>query len=752
MTEADKKEIHSEDFQVVLHELLAAYDPWLQEELRLAKSPEALKKEAEGRDPNCEEEVVRAQRLFEHLLTEEVVARLLGPEGREVMGPVKNWRWCLEHLRCCLIFGWLVCRGPRTFRAFAYYLYRYFRCVRGLRPPDKAGHLEVTAEQRRDFQKLIEALAGAYKPYLSDQLTDVEFPVGIPDEVLDGKIDCFEGEQDTAAIFERLLTVETAPYLFGKEKFAEISHMATFRYCRCLCLCAIQFGCCLARARETVDVLRCLQWFFRCVRKCFHPLIAEIDTPAEGACAGPVFVGPCGDLTAIEITGTAAGLAFDHYTLRYSWGANPPVNDAVVYPDCSRPPVHASYGVAVTGALLGYLDTALLPPGITGFTIYLDVYGSGGAHVAATRGFELKTTAVEIVDVAQVLALVGVDPFHAGSTIKLIKTIADVNPAVPETSVGGSFTVTGSAYTVGCDRIMTQYVLARFDAPPAAVVPSFGSAAGGIGLITPVSYDDLPTHPWNSGCFPMSTPNIILNGNLVAAWSTVFCAFPPPGHVVPKVLGKSWDSTALNGRFVILLETRDHLLPAGPFPGTVAAVDQVAVWIDNYWPTALITSIGQIAGCGDLHLKDFVGKTARICGVAYDPPIDPTAPQQRPNDNFGSYSLWFQKNGGASGTIAGATPTTRVPNVWPGPPPPVPPVPPVPPAPDPNLLADWDIVTALDAGVGPPLPASSPQLRRGERCAYVFELTVVDTTHVGDSGDAHHNEALYAINIINDIV
>jgi hypothetical protein len=31
-------------------------------------------------------------------------------------------------------------------------------------------------------------------------------------------------------------------------------------------------------------------------------------------------------------------------------------------------------------------------------------------------------------------------------------------------------------------------------------------------------------------------------------------------------------------------------------------------------------------------------------------------------------------------------------------------------------------------------------------------LTVVDTTHVGDSGDAHHNEALYAINIINDIV
>jgi hypothetical protein len=69
-----------------------------------------------------------------------------------------------------------------------------------------------------------------------------------------------------------------------------------------------------------------------------------------------------------------------------------------------------------------------------------------------------------------------------------------------------------------------------------------------------------------------------------------------------------------------------------------------------------------------------------------------------------------------------------------------------------GVLADWDIVGALDAGVGPPLPASSPQLRRGEQCAYVFELSVYDTTHVGDSGDVHPAYALYAINIINDIV
>ncbi|MBZ5583273.1 MAG: hypothetical protein LAQ30_13915 [Acidobacteriia bacterium] len=738
MTEADRKEIHSDDFQTVLRALLAAYQPWLEAELRHAKSPEELKKAAESTDPNCEEEVALAERLFGPFLTEDVVMRLLGPQGREVMGPVKSWWWCFEHLRCCLIFGWLVCRGPRTFRAFAYYLYRYFRCVRLPRRTDTANQPEISAELRRDFQKLIEALAGAYKPYLTDQFAGIEFPAGIPDEVLDGKIDCFEGEQDTAAIFERLLTVNTAPYLFGEKMYAEISKQPTFRYCRCLCLCAIRFGCCLARARSFVQALRCLLGFFRCVRRCFHPLIGEIDTPAEGACAGPVFLAACGDLTAIEITGTAAGSSFDHYTLRYSWGANPPINDAVVYPDCSHPPAAPSYGTAVTGATLGYLDTALLPPGITEFTVYLDVYGSGGAHLTDSHGFELKTTAVEITQVAQVGALVGEDPFNLGSTTKLIKSVNDANPAVPETSVGGGFTITGSAYTVGCNRIMTQYMLARFNSPPAAPVPTFGSAAGGSTVNAPVVYADSASHPWQSGCFPVSTPNIILNGNLVAYWSALSCAFPAP-HTVPKVVGKTWDSTALNGRFVLLVETRDRLLPGGAYPGTVAAVDQVAVWIDNYDPTALITSIGGISGCGDLHLKDFVGKTAQIRGVAYDPPIDPTAPQQKPNDNFGSYSLWFQKNGGAGGTIPGATPTARVPNVWPGPP-----------GGD-GALANWDIVGALDAGVGPPLPPTSPQLRRGERCAYVFELQVLDQTHVGDSGSVHHREALYAINIINDI-
>ncbi len=740
MTDEDKQLIHSEDFQFVLKALLAAYQPILDEELKRAKSPEELKKEAEGREASCDDEIALANRIFDKFFTEEVALRVLPAEARQILGPIERWRWCLQHIRCCIIFGWLVCRGPRTFRAFSYYLYRYFLCVRGIVLPAGSKNAVLSDEQAQDFRTLVQALARAYRPYLTDQFAGIDFPVGIPDEVIAGKIDCHEGEEDAAAIFERLLTLETAPALLGREAFNSHLREPAFRFCRCWCLCAISFGCCLARSRSLLGVLRCLVAYFRCLQNCFRPLLGEIDTPGENACVDAVFVAACNNMTAIQITGTAAGASFDHYTLRYSWGANPAVNDAVVYPDCSRPPANPNSDVPVTGGTLGYLDASLLPAGVTEFTIFLDVFGSGGLHIVATRTFQIKTTAVEITAAATVNALVAKDPFHPTSVIKLIKATNDPNPAVPEISIGGAFSVTGSAYTVGCDRILTQFVLARFDAPPANPVPSFASAFVGTPLIGPVVYADTPAHPWQSGCFPVITPNIILNGNLVAEWTTIFCPVPP--HTEPKVLPKPfWNSAPLNGRFVILLETRDHLLPAGPFPGSIAAVDQVAVWIDNQEPVALIDSIGGISGCGDLHLKDFIVKTAEIRGVAWDPLIDPTAPPQRPNDNFGSYSLGFQKNGGAGGAIPALTPNTRVPNVFS----------PQPPPPD-GTLANWDIVAALDAGVGPPLPATSPQLRRGERCAYVITLVASDTTHVGDSGSGHSTGPfLYAINIINDI-
>src|SRR5688572_25877116 len=85
-------EIPEADFQFVLKELVAAYQPILEEELRLAKAPDALEKEAAANPPNCEEEFALANRLFEKFFSEEVALRLLPRESREILGPIEQWR------------------------------------------------------------------------------------------------------------------------------------------------------------------------------------------------------------------------------------------------------------------------------------------------------------------------------------------------------------------------------------------------------------------------------------------------------------------------------------------------------------------------------------------------------------------------------------------------------------------------------------------------------------------------------------
>ena len=483
--------------------------------------------------------------------------------------------------------------------------------------------------------------------------------------------------------------------------------------------------------------------------------IADITSPVLNSCAAAALVPACTSgttpLAGIAISGTAAGPGFNHYSLSYSWGGGSPVQDAVVYPDCSRPPANPNATVPVIAGTLGWLDVDLLPPGVTEFTVYLDLLVGGSTHLTDSTTFKIETKAIEITAAATVNAVLGKDPFNLAAPVtKLIKATNNPDPTVPELSIGGAFSVTGSAYVVGCDRILSHYDVRHFDAPPSAPVPVLGSAAGGVPMIpTPVVYDGTSAHPWQSGCFPVITPNIILNGDLIAQWSTNSCSFLGSPYTVPKVKplpffgsGSCPNPASLNGRYVVLLEVQD--LPVGlPGPSSIAGVDQVAVWIDNRCPVAEIHSIGGLGACVDLHLKDFVGKTADIKGVAWDPPIDATAPQQAPNDNFGSYGMHFQKNGGVQVPLPAATPTTRVPNVWPSLP-----------AGSEGTLSHWDIVNALDAASPSPTPGvpASAKLARGERCAYVITLTVTDTTHVGDSGN--HNGSgpvLYALNVINDV-
>ena len=68
-------ELQNEDFQFVLKALLAAYQPILEEELKLAGDPAGLSKQAAGGPPDCDAEITRAIRIFGTFFSEEVAIR-----------------------------------------------------------------------------------------------------------------------------------------------------------------------------------------------------------------------------------------------------------------------------------------------------------------------------------------------------------------------------------------------------------------------------------------------------------------------------------------------------------------------------------------------------------------------------------------------------------------------------------------------------------------------------------------------------
>jgi hypothetical protein len=757
----------NKDFGFVLKAFLGAYRPLLEDELKLARSAETLLKASKDHPPSYESEIKLARTLFERFFTPEVATRLLPDEGRATFGKPNQWAWCHRHILCCMVFGWLVCRGPRTFRGFAYYLYQYWRCVReALGQPVSD---PPTIDEKRDFGRLVRILVSAYAPSIQSQIKDLEYPVDIPKEIESDQIGYDVDDNAVNAVFERLLTAEAAPALFGSAAYAEYGNEPIARSCRCYCISALEFGCCLARAHTLIEAVECLEQFFARNRRCFEPIIAELDTPPT--CSTLTFVAACSNLAGIEIIGTAAGAAFTSYTLSYNVGAAT-TNTAVVYPDCSRPPVHPSASTPVTAGVLGYLDIGLLPPTTTQATVYLDVYGSGGLHLQVSAVFQFAINAIEIAAVAEVPTAIWQDPFNASpSIIKMLQNVA--NPTV-EQSIGGSVSVTGSAYAFGCGMQMTQYQLAlfgpaTFPAPGNVTLPAPApspTALGGTPLINPVIYDGTSAHPWSSVCFLSATPNTKINGDLVAVWTSENCwvPFPPPfgsTHPVPTISSNGVWPSGVNGRYVIFLEVDEAPITLPHTPVVPAGEDKVVVWIDNYPVVGAITQIGNVIGCGDLKLSDFYVKggpniRCPVIGLAWDYLIDITAPHQIPNDNFDSYSLTYQQNGGSPQNFLAAdyapngtagTPTVRVPLLWQATAPTLAQV---------STLALWDIVMALDGGTAPdptkPCIAAKPwQLPRGCHCAYVITLGVGDTTRVGDGGDNHSALVNFAINVINDI-
>jgi hypothetical protein len=448
------------------------------------------------------------------------------------------------------------------------------------------------------------------------------------------------------------------------------------------------------------------------------------------------------------ILGTAAGLGFGHYELSLHYGGSP-VAGGVIYADAggNPDPSLAQGNQQVNAGTLGFVDLAQAINGAgagvytsTDFEVRLRVVGIDQSTCNHAVNFQLN---VALASVKKVGAAWSHDYTNAGETLCRVPAPATPSPgphAVNPASVGGSVYVRGDADVHGCanEKLAEVHVWAVPDdtfsfaqpAPGSPVVPPAGSTFHSEVIFT--SDDQRSANPLS---LPGDEGAVL---TYVPGWFTrqdCFWLGNPPVHIclppVPDLHQTGWP-TGATGKYTLLLAVRDT---AGQ-----TYFDVQRVWVDNDDCLAKITSVGGLTGCMDLRLSQFANTTCEIRGFAWDRAIRAADPQAAPNDNFGDYGLGFQKNGVAGGVgIPAATPGLRVPAVWAD----------VAPGAD-GVLADWDIVSAIDNGASAP-PAGSHKLERGTRCAYNITVGVSDTTLVGEGGGGHYATFNFAVNIINDL-
>jgi hypothetical protein len=759
----EELELENEDFQFVFRQLLSAYQPILEEDLTRIQDPEGVQREALARPPDCEEEFEQANRLFDNFFTEEVALRLLSPQARELIGPIDQWRWCLRHLRCCIAFGWLVCRGPRTFRSFVYYLYRYWLCVRqALGTPVQ---LPLSGEAREDFQTLVQALAEAYRPYLTDQLATVEFPLALPDELERGDLDCFEGEDAAAEIFERFLTFDTAQALLGREAFERHSQHPSFWFCRCWCLCAIRFGCCLSRARNFIDVFRCVRFYRRCLRECFRPLTCELTSPEDCVEEETIQTPALNLFKGVEIRGTATGASCSHYTLEWRQAGTLTWRSEGVRYAGSPEPSQGNCGVV--NATLGYLTTyPFVPPGPVEVRLCVFSTQTGVAPQCCTLQFTLQRNLVWIRGIEGIEA--AEPPGVLDPTAQLVDATGEVR------SFGTAVQVVGTAWVGGCeDRRIKRYTLSYHpDFVTDPLLPGFVQFWQ-VDYLNPFQIAHGQSNPINEGaltsqwlrqriCLPAPFGCFTVGNYLQATrWSTQlpqsFRVEPvdPPSAPNPPI----WNSTPLSsvncqsGRYTLRLTVEDEL--------GVVHHDLQQAWFDNKDIHGKIFGLAGIDPCEGVELSRFavdggdcsVAWPAMLEGIAYDEYIE-EGNTSAPSDNFDQYRLRIKKDGGgwhtvpipgAGGSLIGTArvgdPGVRCPSASPSPG--------VIPAEMPGILTVLDM-RRLDAVCNPGEPGLT--LERGECCGYIVWLRVQDKTICPSLGAGRHQvDEFFPLCICNDL-
>jgi hypothetical protein len=798
-------ELNNPDFQVAMKALLDAYQPVLEQQVNLIKNPQDLQKQVQTSQPTCAQEFAEAYALFQKFFTEDVAQRLLPAQARELLGPIDQWRWCYQHIICCLVFGWLVCRWPRTFRGYAYYLYEYWKCVRQVignpvnDPP--------TEEQRRDFETLVNILAGAFKPYLTDQLATVEYPAAVPEEVISGKIDCFTDDQDTCAIFERLLTTDAARALLGSAAFEKQSQQKFFWFCRCWCLCALCFGCCLGRARNIQQVVWCLYRYFLCLRDCFQPIRCDLTAPTGCAEEQPNLPGFTPPEVGLAIVGTAAGAFFDHYTLlwRQTTGGQTCEEDGwnngstglISYPGGG-----STGTIPVVSGTLGWIDTTFLPTG--NYDIRLDVYSASGQDVCHwCITFTLFKKLVFISRIAENPgAFVQTPPGPFDENAQIVSS----NPAPPGVvvPVGGEVSVWGAAFVGECAnrkikcfdlRAAIDFQVGPEDPGFAATLPLYTiEVIGSTNIYSspcgpgPICYDDVP--PLDQIKKRLWRLDSGLN-ELTVCWQHVTSIPGQPWFLKPdpfeSQIGLPLAVSAggcpdphhrcRSGKYTILLDVTDTTLKH--------YYDTQQVWFDNK-PMfdnvhAVFHGLEGLPSCTDLHLnpsQPYIPPGApcnvpwpeNLLGIAYDEYID-EFDLSYPSDNFDYYYLIIYKQTGEflyvpitiapdplnplHGLMRRGQPGVRCEPLPAGgggcPPGEVVPG------------QSFDVLTALDMRVfdavcapSVPAPYSIPAtfpLPRGTCCGYTFQLYAQDKTWSDGSAGGYHHAWSYpwAVCICNDL-
>jgi hypothetical protein len=735
-----------------------------------------------------EDDVALAALVADRLFTEESALRLFPADARERLGDPRRWRWCLVYVRCCWMFSWLVCRGCRDFRALAYYLFRYVRCLReAAGTPLEPGRLSQA--ERADLGRLFAAFAEVYAEYLEEERLNVRLSAGLTDELIVGRrFDCCRDDRFTALIFDRLLTSDNAPLLLGREGYAAQQKDPFFWLSRCWCMAAIRFGCCLACARTRAQLLECWRRYRGDLVDCWTPLHCALTHPT--GCVSDELE-PMVNGFGVPVIGTAAGAFFGGYVIewRMSAGALVNVDGPAAAAACSNDDGWTSANVVYPGGgssgttpvvngIVGWLDTTSATA--RAYDVRICVRGVQGAAPppCCCIQFNLFRHLVWISHVAGLPVQAPNGRFDGTSPI------VNTNPNGHVMSVGCRFTVRGSAWVGECDDRRIRCFDLRYGVGclPGPDQPGFDPAAyTGSCLQTPVCYEppdeDEKRAPWNQVFAQALTTHfeqmseILIPGGPARKWW--------------ELQDDCWDSRSLpacvdlthtcrSGQYTLLIDVEDtqgnHYY------------DTQCIWIDNKPIHAVLRGFEGVKSCAEMSLRELnrgQGCAQKwlvpLLGIAFDEYIV-EGDYTRPSDNFDSYDVWIARGCGGpwyqvpitpdfvqwhkdlftgqvtpwQGHTRVGEPGTRCEQALGCPTP----------APTPTTpLAG--VLTAVDlrifdaqcaASIAPEFrPPPGFALERGECCGYAIQLTVRDNTRSDCDSPCHAAVALCAICICNDL-